>query len=286
MKRLRSLFDSPNRELDRAVKLGDAETVRKALAEGANKEWRSKAGETPLHWAALGGYATVVQVLIEEGADKEAKTNGGLTPLHYVGAGAPVKGKVKDGLERHGKGVIAQAWAAIMDHTPAAAVATVLIRSRAEINARNSDGLRPLRKAAGRGHGAVVEVLANAGADIEEKEREGNTPLHTAAMLGYASVADGLVRSGAELNPQDEDGSTPLHWACFGSFLCLSQGGDISALRGHSSVAEILVRAGANLTAKDNKGKTPLGVAAPFLIETVAGCAAVVQVLRNAGAPG
>jgi ankyrin repeat protein len=66
-----------------AAESGDADMIRKLLAEGADKKAKDKDGWTPLHHAAGAGHQSAAQVLVQAGADKEAKDNDGYTPLNF-----------------------------------------------------------------------------------------------------------------------------------------------------------------------------------------------------------
>ena len=65
-------------------KQGNAELVKKLLAEGVNKNCRSKdnAGRTPLSLAILNGHRDVVNILLNAGADPNILFRDGLTILH------------------------------------------------------------------------------------------------------------------------------------------------------------------------------------------------------------
>ncbi|CAH0055787.1 unnamed protein product, partial [Clonostachys solani] len=54
------------------------------LWQDANKKLRDHNGRTALHLAAIAGRAEVVSQLVELGADKEAKSRAGQTPLHFA----------------------------------------------------------------------------------------------------------------------------------------------------------------------------------------------------------
>jgi formylglycine-generating enzyme required for sulfatase activity len=56
-------------EFFNAVKIGDMEKVKKALAQGMNVNKRDKDGWTPLHTAAVNGYAEIVEILVENNRD-------------------------------------------------------------------------------------------------------------------------------------------------------------------------------------------------------------------------
>ena len=104
-------------------------------------------------------------------------------------------------------------------------LANVLIAAGADIEARNTQDIRPLHVAATYGHPAVVKLLLARHADIHARDPGGNTPLHAAAagvgtqsnISGRLEVARLLVAAGADVNArQPGSGFTPLRSATYG----------------------------------------------------------------------
>lgn len=78
--RLGSALDKPGLEgetyLTRAVKNGDADTVREFLDLGADPDAKNKSGELPLHIALSVQNLKIMHMLLETGADIFKKQNG------------------------------------------------------------------------------------------------------------------------------------------------------------------------------------------------------------------
>jgi hypothetical protein len=78
--RLGNAIDQPGLEgetlLTRAIKSGNAETVREFLDLGADPDVKNKAGELPLHIALVMRNLKVLHLLLETGADIFKKQNG------------------------------------------------------------------------------------------------------------------------------------------------------------------------------------------------------------------
>ena len=74
-------------------------------------------------------------------------------------------------------------------------------------------GRTPLHDAAFRGSKDVVELLLANKAEVNAKDNEGVMPLHKAAFCGHKDVAALLLANGAEVNAKDNRSWTPLHWA-------------------------------------------------------------------------
>lgn len=68
-------------DLHDAVKAGDAATIRKSLAAGADVNQRDGVGRTALMLAASQGNAEAVRMLLEAGADAAVRDNNGMTTV-------------------------------------------------------------------------------------------------------------------------------------------------------------------------------------------------------------
>src|ERR1017187_8711311 len=72
-------------DLHRAVRAGDAESVRALLKQGVSVNTVDPLGGTALHDAVWAGDREIVALLIEAGADVNARhSEAGSTPLHYA----------------------------------------------------------------------------------------------------------------------------------------------------------------------------------------------------------
>ena len=71
----------------------------------------------------------------------------------------------------------------------------LLINNGADINARNKDGMTPLRAAVLTGQKEAVELFIEKGADINAKNNEGLTALQMASQKGHQSIVE-LLRKG------------------------------------------------------------------------------------------
>jgi truncated hemoglobin YjbI len=126
----------------------------------------------------------------------------------------------------------------------AAELAAVLIRSGADLNAKEPEGHTPLYRAS---TGDVARVLLAAGAtvDVASGPTRG-TALHQASRRGYVSVAQALLDHGATIDARDAAGQTPLRRA-------------VNCRR--LQIVRLLVRHGADPRAMDRHGLTPLDAA-------------------------
>jgi uncharacterized protein len=152
-----------NAELFEAVKSGDAGSVQRILAAGADVNSRDGEGATLLMVAAYSGNLPTVKALIEAGADANASDERGWTPLMKAAYNAELDQGFAD-------------------------VAQALIDAGANIESPISYGIRPLMLAAGYGETAVVETLLNAGADVLARNEPGLTALMMVKQKHYVDV--------------------------------------------------------------------------------------------------
>lgn len=125
-----------------------------------------------------------------------------------------------------------------------------LVRSGADVNAAQGDGMTALHWSAERGDPELARVLVFAGANVEAGTRIGRyTPLHLAARQARTEVASILLEAGA--NPMartTNSGVTPLH---------------LAAASGDARTLSAMLERGADPNAVEGAwGQTPLTFAA------------------------
>jgi ankyrin repeat protein len=153
-------------------------------------------------------------------------------------------------------------------------VVALLLKSGAEVNARDEDGVTPLSYAADNSAEAVSLLLKN-GADVNARSENGSTPLMSAVEGNYIPNAeDGgfgsnlemvrlMLESGAEVDAKDDLGRTALMFAAEGRYGPESRSGVSDP-----DLVSLLLEKGANAQLTDNEGKTALGYAAENLKDT------------------
>ncbi|MCY4646352.1 MAG: ankyrin repeat domain-containing protein [Gammaproteobacteria bacterium] len=127
-----------------------------------------------------------------------------------------------------------------------------LLRSGADVNAPQSDGLTAIHWAADNGDAALARVLIYAGANLAPLTRnDAYTPLHMAARGGHAEVLALLLEAGADpAVATSRSGVTAMH---------------LAAKAGSGEALRALAAAGAEVDARDHQwGQTPLIFAAGF----------------------
>ena len=165
-------------------------------------------------------------------------------------------------------------WGAVPAEAPVADAAMkgdvaevrALLRSGADVNAAQGDGMTALHWAAEHGDAELADMLVHAGAHVGAVTRLGDyTPLHLAARGGHEGVVRRLLEADADVGARTSTGGvTPLHFG---------------AASGSAPVVTALLEAGATVDAvEEARGQTPLMFAAS------AGRLAAVRALLDAGA--
>jgi len=124
-----------------------------------------------------------------------------------------------------------------------------LLKSGADVNAAQGDGMTALHWAARNGDAELTQMLLFAGANVKATTRLGGyTPLMMAAEQGHATVIAALLSGGADAKAANSMGTTPLM---------------LAAAAGNPQAITTLVENGAELEAREKTfGQTPLMFAA------------------------
>ena len=156
---------------------GKVEAVKLLIAAKSDVNATDRMGGTPLMWAAALGSPETVQALIEAGATVNIADKNGLTPL---------------------------LWAA---STGDPRTVELLVQSKADLAAQdNLTGDTALMRAARNGKIESLKALLAAKAEIEAKNRQGMTPWLIAAASGKAEKLQALKEAGANVNATDARG--------------------------------------------------------------------------------
>jgi ankyrin repeat protein len=163
--------------------------------------------------------------------------------------------------------VIGASLDTVPDAAMAGDVAAVrsLLKSGADVNAAQGDGVTGLHWAARQGHEDLANTLIVGGANVRATTRFGAiTPLHLAAERGSGAIVGLLVKAGADVNARTGTGATPLMFA---------------AASGDTAAVKALIDGGAELEAKEREREQT-----PLIFAAAANRVDVVKLLLASGA--
>jgi len=193
----------------------NAPLVKALLDAGARTEDSSYGHQTPLMQAVASGRLRTIQTLLDHGANPLAHDDSGRFPIHYLDSDTP------DGLK----------------------IAEILIKSGADINAVDNEGMTPLINLASSDNASVVRFLLAHGANVNAHSKDGNSALIEAAMSESTAVTRLLLDHGANVNSCDQRKVTALDYAASG---------------GPLPIVKMLLAHGAKVDPVDADGDTPL----------------------------
>ncbi|KAM0722171.1 hypothetical protein Q7P37_001612 [Cladosporium fusiforme] len=245
----RATMPSNNTGLLHVAWLGDLESTRFYLDQGAAVNARNNLGETALTESARHGDVQIVELLLQHGADMEIGADPGRewTPLMQA---------IRDGREDAARVLINHG--AKRDHKLASGnnclaeacwrkhfgIAKALVEAGERINHRDLLQATPLFKAAGEGDAEFVRWAIAKGADLEAKNNKKATPLYEAISRGNSEIVTILLEAGASHMIKVPPGNySPL---------------GLAALRGRNKSAKVLLQHGADPNAKGHCDNTPL----------------------------
>ena len=121
--------------------------------------------------------------------------------------------------------------------------AKIMLKAKANINARNIWGRSPIMEAVVQFKFQMMDFLMSEGADVNIPDNHKTTPLHVCGSYGKLDILKKMLAKGAHINAQDERGRTCLYFAVLGS---------------HDQVIEFLLENGADVNLFDPNFGSPL----------------------------
>ena len=180
-----------------AASSGEQAMVDALLAAGADVRIQDASGGTALTYAAAEGFTSAVAALQKRGAkagDAElmlasARCNTSIVQS-FIGAGMRVNPK-----DAGTTPLIVAAGGNCRE------TVDMLIKSGADLNAKNSDGWTPLMKAAAAGHADIVSLLLEKGAVMSVTDPTGRSAWTYAALARHDDIAEMFRQARAAANP-------------------------------------------------------------------------------------
>lgn len=156
----------------------DDAKIREAVKDGARVNIRNRDGSTLLEYAVSTGDKNLVELIVDRGADLNATTRG-FTPL------------------------MSAAWNGRVE------IMRILIKSGADINARDDYGRTPLMLAVSHNKVEAVKLLLAKGAEKNLRESDGYTALDIGIKEKRYAIVQQLRAAGAKR--QENAGTTAYH---------------------------------------------------------------------------
>ena len=166
--------------LTEGVERGNPQIVEMLLAFGADVNFRSSSGRSPLMSLTETATPEVVRNLLAAGARPNARTDNGATPLMLAAAASPVR------------------------------VIKELIDAGAKVNARDSSGETCLFYAARGNKPEVISLLLASGVDVNVRNEDGDDALMAMAANGDFDNFRLLIDRGSARNLLNEDSQALL----------------------------------------------------------------------------
>ncbi|MFN7924253.1 MAG: ankyrin repeat domain-containing protein [Bryobacteraceae bacterium] len=153
-----------------ASRSGDVESVRALISAGADVNAATPTGVTALSEAVMFQRAEIVRVLLDKGASPANPASVLRFPILSLAA-----------------------------MRPSTEIASMLLKSDADVNSADVNGNKPLMWAGAneQGNSKMVELLIKAGADVKARNKAGETALDWALRRGETAVVRHLRAAGA-----------------------------------------------------------------------------------------
>lgn len=258
--------------LSQEVKKGNLAGVKALLEKGASPNAFNSKGTRALTIAAYKGSVDITKLLLDKGANPNLHRSDGLSTLR---AGIASRNKdIYELLRKYKADFSPQEKAKkidklvftdplrllVLENTKSSPLVWAgnvgnleevrsLIKSGADLNAKNTLGYSALLMASERGHSDVAKALIEAGADVNTARDDGVNPLFLEAQRGNIELVKLLVSKGAKVNSVvGEMRYTPLYVSIDRPII----------KHEHIETAKFLIERGADVNAQTEYGSTPL----------------------------
>ncbi|HWX43674.1 MAG TPA: ankyrin repeat domain-containing protein [Blastocatellia bacterium] len=171
--------DSGETALMHAANSGNDAGVELLLKSGARIAQVDDKGQTALHWAAQGPFASkCVALLLDRGADPNSRTRDGVTPLMQPVI-VPFLGDLGESF-----------------HMQFVDTVKILLDRGADVNAKTKDGGTTLMRAGIGGNTSIVKMLLERGADVKAINKDGKNARYYADLYHHPEIAEMIAKAG------------------------------------------------------------------------------------------
>ena len=221
--------------LEVCAALGGMESVKAALAAGADAHCCDRNGDTALFHASFMGKNRVVKLLLSHGADPNHRNSGGFTPLCCAaqnGHAQVTSLLIENGADvnhiQEGKVYFIFIYIYIYDilrslffkgvspimlavQSDALETVRILVSHGAKLDGLDFEVYSPLAAAVADGNVAMVDLLLSLHADVNGRTPDyDDTPLHIAVRGGHVEVTRHLLQHHADVRLRNQAGTTAL----------------------------------------------------------------------------
>ncbi|MBV6493991.1 MAG: hypothetical protein LDLANPLL_02015 [Turneriella sp.] len=200
-----------------ACRKGNIEIVQTMLDAGAEIDPEAYAGSSPLTYAAQSGHTKIVELLLSRGARLEPR-DGYQSALHIAaekGHRDTVELLIERGANLNNSASGESLIVRTLMYKKKNDMILLLLSKGAGINAFGEYGKTLLDYAIREKQVELVKLLLGRGADINVRDDSGLTPLISSVWSGNLDMVKLLVEKGADLNLRSSDGSTALDTAIY-----------------------------------------------------------------------
>ena len=207
----------------RRAKMAQAPVNMRLYGDGPRALWAEAPPDpTPLTLACLTARPEVVRLLLSLNADPNFRCRMGLTPLHALCGPARLNEPHARLNEPHAR--LNEPHARLNEpHAPhdtqpaefpaSSAIVSLLVATRADVNATDLSGCPLFAYAAARASPAVLRLLAERCADVAARQGDGATALHAAVLERNTAAIPVLLSLGLDPQARDNDARTPADCA-------------------------------------------------------------------------
>ncbi|MCL2001696.1 MAG: ankyrin repeat domain-containing protein, partial [Planctomycetes bacterium] len=197
------------------------EVVKTLIEHGADVDGKGEYERTPLMRAVAGSEAGNIIALLDAGADADLEDEDGKKAIDHTPSEMPswadedtwkaAMARLSGGGKSAGNAMSDKDFLELcVNGTPEEVERA--IKSGANVNAVDDDGVTPLMYAARSNVVPVAALLLEAGADIEAYDRDGDMPLHWAALGDNPATILFLLDQGADAGATNNNGRKAIEW--------------------------------------------------------------------------